>query len=301
MNTMHKRMTISNLITNLNVSNSTAHSFNEKTDRKSFIFIFYAISTIVNIILTNYVIFKMNKILIQTENKEILLYLILYVGQWAICAILSLAFYSVFYLWHLISIESEFPKFSKHFNNLFRFFIAIMTVLFLAAGIYLLSKLSTKDSKEYQLNFHESYLLLYIFLSVDLFISSLITLLAIYYFVMICLRLKTEKLEINDEFIQNIKDDLFLKHNPKSSTIMIPSEEFIKNNIFLEEQIKQIKYMKNSPEYIQKKVSHLKNDSNGSNSKIKNQILNFAFGNEKKKDNLLDEIKKQIETTASDK
>ena len=58
---MHKRMTISNLITNLNVSNSTAHSFNEKTDRKSFIFIFYAISTIVKIILSNYFMRILNK------------------------------------------------------------------------------------------------------------------------------------------------------------------------------------------------------------------------------------------------
>ena len=50
MNTVNIKFTTTNLISNLNISKSTAHSFNQKTDRNSFIFIFYAISTIVNII-----------------------------------------------------------------------------------------------------------------------------------------------------------------------------------------------------------------------------------------------------------
>ena len=112
------------------------------------------------------------------------------------------------------------------------------------------------------------------------------------------LRLKIKRLDINQEFIENIKDEINLKPHPFSSSIDLTSDEYIKNNKFIGDQINQIKYVIFSPEYI-KKIHHFKSDSNESNSKIKNQILNFVFGNDKKKDNLLNEIKKNVDTTSS--
>ena len=57
--------------------------------------------------------------------------------------------------------------------------------------------------------------------------------------------------------------------------------------------------MISSLEYL-KKIKHFKYDSKESNSKIKNQILNFAFGNDKKNDNLLKETKKNVDITSSE-
>ena len=218
--------------------------------------------------------------------------------MWVICAILAIVAFFFLFLWHLISNKFEFHNFYYCFFNLFRFFITIMTILYLLQGIYYLNRLFRKDSKEFQLNFHESYILFYIFLSLDLFISSLITLLNIYYYVMKIFILKIKRKHINQEFIENIKDEINLKPHPFSSSIDLTSDEYIKNNKFIGDQINQIKYVISSPEYI-KKIHHFKYDSNESNSKIKNQILNFAFGNDKKKDNLLQETKKNVDITSS--
>ena len=129
-----------------------------------------------------------------------------------------------------------------------------MTILYLLQGIYYLNRLFRKDSKEFQLNFHESYILFYIFLSLDLFISSLITLLNIYYYVMKIFILKIKRIHINQEFIENIKDEINLKPHPFSSSIDLTSDEYIKNNKFIGDHINQIKYVISSPEYIKKSI-----------------------------------------------
>lgn len=305
MKSANKKISLTNfnLGGHLNLSTSTANSFNEKTNRTSFFFIFYVFSTVVNSILASYLIYIMHKILIKTGNFELLYNLIVYVTQWLISSLFSIIILILLLFFRkILNKNSNFSNICSQFNQFFRFFIACISTMFLPAGFYFLEKLSIKDSKEYQLNFHENYILLYIFLITDLLISSLISLLGIYYFVMICLRLKKRKLEIDEEFIENLKDDLKFNLNHKNSTLMIPSDEFINNNIFLANQIQQIKHLISSPESSNKKKANHNYSSpikSEDKSKIKQEMLDFAFGKEKKKENLFDEIKKEIEISNS--
>ena len=284
------------------ISISSKTFSDKKRKNSSFFLFFYIFTTIVNSILASYLLFNMYKLLLITLNYEILLFLISYVSQWFIASFLSIIIFILLHIGRTIhNNNSNNSGFTEQFNERFRFFLSVINILNLPQGIYIIDKLCFKESKEYNLNFHKNNILLYIFLTVDLIISSAISLIAIYYFIKNCFRLKNSNTLIDEQFIENLKDELKLNDNNQNQR---PLTSDGLNNINHAIQIKKINNLICSPELNRKKKS-IKNKSistmtkSEDMTKIKQEIMDFTLGKDKKRDSLFNEIKKEIEISNS--
>jgi hypothetical protein len=302
-------------LTNQNINLSESSHYTKKivkTEKKnSFFWIFYISFTLANTLLASFLVYKLNKLLISTKNSEVLYFLISYIMQLIISSIFSIIIYLIILLIQsIVKISSNSIKFKDYFLPIFRVVTALISLVLATIGFYFLIRMSKKETKEYKLNFHENYFLLYIFILCAMTISIMVIVFTIYYFVIIYLRLNKKKLDIDEEFIQNIQDELNLSKK-KNSSFVPPSDEFIKETQRISKEIKEMKAITLQSEDnknmnfndfdIPRQESNLdlKKVIETEKKRIKNDIFESTANKDRRKESLMDEIKKEIQFSNS--
>jgi hypothetical protein len=141
-------------------------------------------------------------------------------------------------------------------------------------------------------------------------ISIMVIVFTIYYVAIIYLRLNKKKLDIDEEFIQNIQDELNMNQK-KNSSFVPPSDEFLKETQRISKEIKEMKVLTLQSEddksrkfndfEIPRQESNidLKKAIETEKKRIKNDIFESTVNKDRRKESLMDEIKKEIKYSNS--